>query len=371
MSGSSDRGTPATGVTGEMRFARLALAVYVVLVVYASLYPLSGWRDPGTPLFAFVTAPWPRWITLFDILSNLLGYLPLGMLCAFALPPQRRGFAAILLAAACGAVLSVVLETGQNFLPTRVASNLDVLTNTAGALIGGIVGSVAAPWLPGRDRLQRLRAETVLAGGNGDLGLVLLALWLFAQLNPTTLLFGAGDLRDFLSDAVVPAHAPHLFVSVEALTAAANYVAVALLASLVASPAAPIRGALVLLVLAALAVRALAFAVLMPTGPALAWLTQGAQLGVAGGLVAALLAVALPRVARLTIAAVLLMGATVLVNLSPANPYTAAMLKLWQQGHFLNFNGLTRLVSAIWPFAALAYLIFLAAARGGSERALR
>jgi len=64
------------------------------------------------------------------------------------------------------------------------------------------------------------------------------------------------------------------------------------------------------------------------------------------------------------------MAATVLVNLSPPNPYTAAMLKLWQQGHFLNFNGLTRLVSTMWPFAALGYLVLLAT-RGGSERALR
>ena len=59
----------------------------------------------------------------------------------------------------------------------------------------------------------------------------------------------------------------------------------------------------------------------------------------------------------------LLMGATVLVNLAPPNPYLAAMLKVWQQGHFLNFNGLTRLVSAAWPFFALGYLIFLASRR--------
>jgi hypothetical protein len=72
---------------------------------------------------------------------------------------------------------------------------------------------------------------------------------------------------------------------------------------------------------------------------------------------------ALPRVARLALAAVLVMAATVLVNLAPPNPYLAASLKLWQQGHFLNFNGLTRLVSALWAFAALGYLIILAARR--------
>jgi hypothetical protein len=59
----------------------------------------------------------------------------------------------------------------------------------------------------------------------------------------------------------------------------------------------------------------------------------------------------------------LIMAATVLVNLAPPNPYLTASLKVWQQGHFLNFNGLTRLVSALWPFAALGYLMFLAARR--------
>jgi hypothetical protein len=38
-------------------------------------------------------------------------------------------------------------------------------------------------------------------------------------------------------------------------------------------------------------------------------------------------------------------------------------MKVWQQGHFLNFNGLTRLVSALWPFIALGYLIYLASRR--------
>ena len=96
----------------------------------------------------------------------------------------------------------------------------------------------------------------------------------------------------------------------------------------------------------------------------MAWLTQGAQLGLVIGIVVALAAVALPRAVRL-ILAVLLMAATVLVNLAPPNPYLALSLKVWQQGHFLNFNGLTRLVSAAWPFIALGYLMYLASRRRG------
>jgi len=61
----------------------------------------------------------------------------------------------------------------------------------------------------------------------------------------------------------------------------------------------------------------------------------------------------------------------VLVNLSPPNPYFAATLKVWEQGHFLNFNGLTRLVSAAWPFAALVYLVYLSGAQRRSRSSNR
>ena len=117
------------------------------------------------------------------------------------------------------------------------------------------------------------------------------------------------------------------------------------------------------LVLAAVAIKTMAFAVLMRADSALAWLTPGAQIGLAAGLAVAFLGSVMPRIARLALAALLIMAATVLLNLSPPNPYLAASLKVWQQGHFLNFNGLTRLVGAVWPFDALVYIIFFASLR--------
>ncbi|HJY75774.1 MAG TPA: hypothetical protein VKE95_04040, partial [Burkholderiales bacterium] len=150
---------------------------------------------------------------------------------------------------------------------------------------------------------------------------------------------------------------------IEALTSAANLTAAGLLLSCLASSAASVRAQIVTLVCAALVVRTAAFAILMRAENVLAWLTHGAQIGLAIGIAVALGAVALPRGLRMILAALLLMAATVLVNLAPANPYLAASLKVWQQGHFLNFNGLTRLVSALWPFAALGYLMYLAGSR--------
>jgi hypothetical protein len=96
---------------------------------------------------------------------------------------------------------------------------------------------------------------------------------------------------------------------------------------------------------------------------AFVWLTPGAQEGLLAGIAIGLAAVSLPRIARLGLAAILILAATVLVNIAPPNPYFTATLRVWQQGHFFNFNGLTRLVSVAWPFIALGYLIFLASRR--------
>lgn len=342
--------------------ARILFMVYAVLVAYASLYPLAGWRGVGLSPFAYLNAPWPRYITAFDVAVNVAGYLPLGLLAVAALYPRLRGVQAFSAAVLGAAALSLVLEAAQSFLPARIPANLDVLCNIGGAAVGAALGQHFTP-LIGGGPLSRVRGTSFLPGAGVDFGLVLLALWLFTQLNPAALLFGAGDLRDFLAPFEGRARRPEFFVLIEAFTTAANLVAVALLVSALAAPGRPVRGMVIGVVLAALVVRAAALAILMRAESVFAWLTHGALIGLAVGLAVALAAVALPRTARLALAAVLLMAATVLVNLSPPNPYLADSLKVWQQGHFLNFNGLTRLVSALWPFMAIGYLIYLASRR--------
>ncbi|HEU4644503.1 MAG TPA: VanZ family protein [Burkholderiales bacterium] len=340
--------------------ARLALFVYLLLVVYASLYPFSGWRDHGLSPVEFLTQPWPRYVVAFDVVADVVAYAVFGMLAVLAGHPRLRGGRALLAATAAGAALSVAMEALQTYLPARVPSNLDVLCNTAGALLGALIGLALAPLSPG---FRGWRARLFLPGTLSDVGLALLGLWLFMQLNPAMLLFGGGDLRHLFAGTAGPARAPEFFIAIEAVTAAANLAALALLASAVVAQHAPVRSLIVLLVAAALAVKTLAFTIILRAQDSFAWLTPGALRGLAMGLAVALLAVALPRVARMALAAVLLMAAAVLVNLAPPNPYLTEIFKLWQQGHFLNFNGLTRLVATLWPFAAIGYLIVLAARR--------
>ena len=232
--------------------ARYLFAAYVLLVAYASLHPLVGWRDLGLSPFAFLTAPWPRYYTAFDVAANFVGYLPLGALAVLAMRPAPGGALAIATATVAGTLLSVGLEALQTYLPERIPSNLDVLANGAGTLVGALAGH---------------------------------------------------------------------------------------------------------------AVRSFAFAILFEPADAFEWATPGALTGLAIGGVAALIALELPRVPAATLAGLLLMAATVLVNIAPENPYLAHTLALWPQGHFLNFNGLTRLVSLVWPFAALVYVMLPAGTR--------
>jgi VanZ family protein len=347
----------------ESPLARILFAVFAALTVYASLYPMEGWRDPGVSPFAYLTAPWPRHVTRFDIAVNVLGYVPFGFLAAAALQPQLRGRSAFAAATLCALVLTLILEAVQTYIPARIASNLDALSNVLGAAIGAAAAVRYGPMLLAEGPFARWRRSAFLSGSVVDLGLTLMGLWLFIQLNPTTLLFGAGDLREFIGAREPRGERPEFFIGIEALTAAANLTAAGLLASVLASPGAAVRAQIAILVAAALVVKTAAFAILMRAENVFAWFTPGAQVGLALGVAIVLFAASLPRGARLVTAALLIMAATVLVNLAPPNPYLTASLKVWQQGHFLNFNGLTRLVSALWPFAALGYLMYFAGSR--------
>jgi VanZ family protein len=338
--------------------ARLGLSVYVLLVVYASLYPLAGWRDLGLSPLEFLRAPWPRYVATFDVAADVLGYSMFGILVVLASNPRLRAVPAVLAATVAGILLSITMEALQSYLPTRIPSLVDVLSNGAGALIGALVGLAVQPWT---GSLHGWRSRLVLPGVLPELGVTLLALWIFMQLNPATPLFGGGDLRHLLTSVSGPARAPEFFVAIETLSTAGYLAAVGLLVSAITVPRAPVRAITAVLVVAALAVKTLAFAIILRAEHVLAWLTPGAVQGLVAGAAIVLLAVSLPRVARLSLAAVLLMAATVLVNLAPPNPYVADTLAVWRQGHFLNFNGLTRVVSSLWPFAAIGYLIVLSA----------
>lgn len=326
---------------------------YAVLIIYASLYPLTGWQDSGISPFDFFFAGWPRYTTLFDLLINVAAYIPLGFFFATALRPRVAPRHAWWLAVLAAAALSFALEFTQNYLPSRVASNLDWAGNTCGALLGAVPGAL---WH--RQLIDNLRhTHWPDHGQSVELGLVLLGLWLLTQLDPTTLLFGAGDLRSLLPLPNMQPFSAAGFVRIESLIAANGLLAALLMASLIA-PYHQRRLFPLLLLAVGLAAKSLAFALMTHPRAALAWVTPGGLMGsLAGGLLW-FLALLLPLNWQRLLAAITLFAASVLVNLAPVNPYLENLQNTWNPGQFLNFHGLTHFVTLLWPYLALPWFAF-------------
>ncbi|MDR0577110.1 MAG: VanZ family protein [Candidatus Accumulibacter sp.] len=339
------------------RLPRYLAIAYLALIVHASLHPFSGWRAPGLSPFVFLEAAWPRYWTAFDLSINVAAYLPLGFLLARNFGHRMRRLPASLTAIASGAALSLALESLQSYLPSRVPSSVDLLCNGLGASLGAALSFCREERF--FTRVLRARQRRLAAIPYAEYGLVLTALWLLAQLSPETLLFGTGDLRNVFDIPPGLAYDAPSFFALEAGVIACDTLAVGLIAGMVFSGSHPAPRAIAWFFLAALSIRTLATAILVGPQNALAWLTPGAELGVLGGGVALALALLLPIQARIAVAGLALMGGTVLVNIAPFNPYSVAALAAWRQGHFLNFNGLTRLTASFWPFLALPYPILL------------
>jgi glycopeptide antibiotics resistance protein len=76
---------------------------------------------------------------LIDLAGNIVVFMPLGAALAVALngrAAERR----LLLATAGGAMLSLLIELIQTFVPSRVSALDDWLLNTSGAFLGAVVG---------------------------------------------------------------------------------------------------------------------------------------------------------------------------------------------------------------------------------------
>jgi VanZ family protein len=345
------------------RLPQYLAILYGLMIVYASLEPFSGWMAPlpGTPLFLF--EPWPQYVTRFDIVVNALAYTPFGFLLA-QLGARRRPAARLATAIGAGALLSLAMESTQMFLPTRDASNVDLLSNSVGAALGGLA-AVAFNRVPDlRKRIAQWRYRTFLGGPTGDLGLALLGVWLLSQVNPGIPLFAATfdpslELARDLAGTLL-----------QAAQSAFNVIGIGLFLALLLRQRRTLGAAVLALVGIALLLKALAAAVLLKSTAWVFWVEPGTSLGVAAGALVLMLAIWLPRSVRTTLCAIALLSSLVAPLLVPDLWRARAPLALfnWPYGHLLNFNRLTHAVLVIWPLLASAYLLWLAGQPGWGQR---
>jgi VanZ family protein len=349
---------------------------YAALIVYASLYPFSGWRDQGIAPLAFLASPWPRYWTGFDLAANTLGYAPLGFLLALGfLRRGRERFTAnsngkaILVATLAAAALSLCMEVMQNYLPARVPSNVDFALNAVGALAGAVLAGGLE--LGGAiDRWSRFRLRWFVEDARG--ALVLLALWPFALLFPASVPLGLGQvferletaLAEWLLDTPFLEWLPVRDVELQPLVPGAELVCVALGTlvpcllgySIIRSIS---RRAAFAGIIITIGVGATALSAAMSWGPshAWAWLSLPVRLGVVTGLVLALLLLPMPRRGCAALVLLALVVHLSLLNQAPASAYFADTLSAWEQGRFIRFNGLAQWLGWLWPYVVLVYVL--------------
>lgn len=352
--------------------------VWVALILYASLYPFTGWRwPPGLALVELARLPWPPWNDVYDQWFNLLGYAPLGTLLLLAtLRTGWRLAPAWLLALALPAALSYGCELGQQFLPGRHPSLKDLTLNATGAA-GGALLAQAAQSLGLVERWQQLRQQWFLGDSAG--ALALLALWPLALLFPAPVPLGLGQgllrLRDALVSALdgvawaapvrelmtghtpVLAGAAALSPLMETLITALGLLAPCLLCYSVVRPG--WRRLLLALGASLLSLGGMTLSTTLNYGPqhAWAWLTPYAVPGLGLGLATAVLLAPLPRRQVVGVALMALTGLVAAVSQAPDNPFFAQSLQAWEQGRFVRFHGLAQWLGWLWPFAAMAWLL--------------
>jgi VanZ family protein len=362
--------TPPAERTGSP-VARATLLAYMVLIVYASWFPFSGWQNQGlSPLIFLEWTTLPRYWTGFDAAINVIGYIPFGMLLVYAMRPRVTGFWAFLLAGIAGMVVSGTMEAVQTYLPTRVSSNLDFYTNSVGTIVGAFIGALTGHKLMDTSSAYKLRQRWFAQ--HASQGLVLVALWPLAQIYPQGFLFGLGQLLPILSEwlselldmdiDLAAMVRPDVTLTVEqywlseTIVTACGMVGAALTLLCILRKPAPRAALVALLIAAAVLVKSLSSALQFGPDDAFAWVTPGAQGGLLIGVIMLGGLIFAPHVAQRRLGVATLLLSLLIVNTTPVNPYFSATLQSWVQGKFLNFYGAAQFLSLAWPLAALWYL---------------
>lgn len=365
----SSRGLPEN-IRGVHKTSAWPLALATIcLIVYASLYPFTEWRDQGISPLRYLTSPLPKYWTGFDVAANLLGYAPVGFLLALSSLRTGRVKWAVTIAVLGSLLLSLCMETLQSYLPSRVPSNVDLVLNVVGAGAGACFA-----WLLEKagvvDQWSRFRARWISRDARGVLAL--LALWPFALMFPVSIPMGLGQVFERLEMALaqVLADTPFLDwlpvreIELQPLVPGAELVCVALGALIPcllgycvvrkAWQRAVFSG-----VVLATGIAASALSAALSYGPDHAWAWLDAPVR-AGLTFAAALAAALLPVRRRGAAAFTLLALAIhlaLLNQAPASAYFAQTLQTWEQGRFIRFNGVIQWLGWLWPYATLLYLM--------------
>lgn len=148
-------------------FAAALLGYFLLIVLVITLLPFR-FEWPISPRFT-------THFTVFDVVTNVLLFFPLGFLYCVCVPGAERGLGLRLLV--LGALFSGLIEALQTFSLGRVTSPWDVLTNALGAWLGALAFLLARQWLDSQTRANWFSLPVM-----GIVYLLLPLLWLNATM---------------------------------------------------------------------------------------------------------------------------------------------------------------------------------------------
>ena len=337
-----------------MPLARAMSLVYALLIVYMSLNPFDFLFHNGISAYAWVDAPLPRFITLFDVSVNVLAYIPFGFLLVFAAYPRWQNFVALGIAICLSAALAFSVETLQSWLPTRIPSLMDWWANVFGGLLGALLAIPLGPqWLSGS--ALRRRFDQWFGLNWAVCALFLLFPW--SQIYPQSSWLGVGVWGHVIFGSIDWGTLVVNQIAQEMLITGFCWLGVALLLSLGMRVKAPqwqiLNGLLCFTVVLKTLFTALQFGIEF----SFIWLTTGAFWGMFLATIALRWALGLPQRTKWILAISCLIGVTVVINIMPDNPYFVLTLRHWNQGRLVHFNELMQWVSVIWLPMAFVWMI--------------
>ena len=99
------------------------------------------------------------WSYVYDVIVNIVGFAPLGIIVCAYLELSRTRSAAIFYTILIGAILSCTVESLQAFIPRRASGITDIITNTSGSALGA--------WLAGSAAIHKLLEKMKLVSLHG------------------------------------------------------------------------------------------------------------------------------------------------------------------------------------------------------------
>ncbi len=331
-----------------MPTARMIGLGYVLLIIYASIYPYNFNVNVGAGVLDWVTAPIPKYITSFDVFTNILGYAPLGFFTVFAVYPRLKLYKALIVAMLLGALLSGILESLQTWLGTRIPSNVDWFANVGGATLGALLAMPLDPkWLSGSG-FQRRRIEWF---GFRTSGILLVLAFPWSQIYPQQAWLAMGDWG-FVWLIPIIQNTSFNFAAIEMITTMLAWLGAGLCISLSMKSVAPKLKILLSILLMTIIFKALFSGMQFGIDKSFSWLTAPAFWGM---IFSSILLAGLMQLKRSWQygLAILSLGLMIfLVNVFPKNPYYLVTIQEWRQGRLIHFNHLMAWLAWIWPIGA-------------------